>query len=321
MKVGVFTVLFADQSLEDTLKYVKSLGCGMVEIGTGNFPGQPHCPVDELLASDTAAAEYKAKIEDAGLEISALSCHGNALHPNESIAQASRDAWRKTLRLAEKLGVPRVVDFSGCPGGPGGGTDPIWVTAPWPDDFQKTLDWQWNEKVIPYWQAEVKEAANHGVNQIAFEMHPNFVVYNPETLLKLRAAAGDAIGANFDPSHLFWQMIDPIAAVRALKDCIWHVHAKDTKICPYNAPINGTLDTKPYTDEINRGWIFRTVGYGHDLAWWKEFVSNLRLIGYDLVLSIEHEDSLMSPKEGFEKAVELLLEATIVEPAGEAYWA
>lgn len=320
MKVGVFTVLFADQSLEDTLKYVKSLGCGMVEIGTGNFPGQPHCPVDELLASDTAAAEYKAKIEDAGLEISALSCHGNALHPNESIAQASRDAWRKTLRLAEKLGVPRVVDFSGCPGGPGGGTDPIWVTAPWPDDFQKTLDWQWNEKVIPYWQAEVKEAANHGVNQIAFEMHPNFVVYNPETLLKLRAAAGDAIGANFDPSHLFWQMIDPIAAVRALKDCIWHVHAKDTKICPYNAPINGTLDTKPYTDEINRGWIFRTVGYGHDLAWWKEFVSNLRLIGYDLVLSIEHEDSLMSPREGLLKAVELLKQAVITEQPGAAWW-
>lgn len=321
MKIGLFTVLFADKSLEETLAYVKSVGVDMVEIGTGNYPGNPHCPVDSIIECDDAAAQYKATITGAGLEISALSCHGNPLHPDEGIACAHHEAWRRTLRIAEKLGVPRVIVFSGCPGGPSGGKEPIWVTAPWPDDFAKTLEWQWSEKIIPYWTEEAKVAANHGVTEIAFEMHPNFSVYNPETLLKLRAAAGPAIGANFDPSHLFWQGIDPLAAVRALKGCIWHVHAKDTKIDPYNTMVNGCLDTKSYTDEINRSWIFRTVGYGNSLEWWKAFVSNLRMVGYDLVLSIEHEDSLMSPREGFEKAVALLRQAVITEAPGIAYWA
>ena len=321
MKIGLLTVLFADKTLEETLTYAKSVGCDMVEIGAGNYPGTCHCPVDDLLASNAKVAEYKAKFADAGIEISALSCHGNPLHPDDAVATDHHSGWRKALRLAEKLGIPRVVNFSGCPGGPSGGKDPIWVTAPWPDDFAKTLAWQWEAKVVPYWTEEVKAAAKHGVTEIAFEMHPNFVVYNPETLLRLRAACGDAIGANFDPSHLFWQGIDPIAAVRALKGCIWHVHAKDTKICPYNTPVNGVLDTKNYTDEINRSWVFRTVGYGNGLEWWKAFVSNLRMVGYDLVLSIEHEDSLMSPREGFEKAVALLRQAVISESAGEAYWA
>jgi sugar phosphate isomerase/epimerase len=152
-------------------------------------------------------------------------------------------------------------------------------------------------------------------------MHPNFVVYNPETLLKLREAAGEAIGANFDPSHLFWQGIDPAYAIRALGDCIWHFHAKDVKIDPYNSMLNGVLDTKSYTDEINRSWIFRTVGYGHGFEVWKHMISQLRLVGYDGVLSIEHEDSLMSPQEGLKKALAFLKEAVIYEPPGEAYWA
>jgi sugar phosphate isomerase/epimerase len=321
VKVGVLTAAFADMSLEDMLRYVKSVGLDTIEIGTANYPGNPHCPTDEIIASDAAAAAYKKTLADAGITISALSCHGNPLHPDAAVATAHHDGWRRTLKVAEKLGIPRVIGFSGCPGGPSGGKEPIWVTAPWPDDFAKTLDWQWNEKVIPYWTEEVKAAASHGVTEIAFEMHPNFVVYNPETLLRLRAAAGDAIGANFDPSHLFWQGIDPVAAVRALKGCIWHVHAKDTKVCPYNTPVNGVLDTKNYTDEINRSWVFRTVGYGHGQDWWKDFVSNLRLVGYDLVLSIEHEDSLMSPREGFEKAAKFLKDLVISEPAGAAYWA
>ncbi len=321
MKVGVLTAAFADQSLEDMLRYVKSVGLDTVEIGTGNYPGNPHCPVDELIESDAAVEKYKKIFADAGVTISALSCHGNPLHPDGAIATAHHDGWRKTLKVAQKLGIPRVVGFSGCPGGPSGGKECIWITAPWPEDFATTLEWQWNEKVIPYWKKEAEVAKEHGVTEIAFEMHPNFVVYNPETLLKLRAAAGETIGANFDPSHLFWQGIEPIAAVRALKGCIWHVHAKDTKIDAINTSVNGCLDTKNYTDEINRSWVFRTCGYGNGLEWWKAFISTLRMVGYDLVLSIEHEDSLMSPREGFEKAVKFLKDATILEPAGEAYWA
>ena len=133
--------------------------------------------------------------------------------------------------------------------------------------------------MIPYWQDEVQFCRAHGVDMIALAMHPGFVVYNPETLLRLREAVGPEIGVNFDPSHLFWQGIDPISAVRELGDSIFHVHAKDTIIDPVNTPINGVLDTKPYADEANRCWIFRTVWYCHDLKCCKDVVSNLLLVG------------------------------------------
>ncbi len=97
-----------------------------------------------------------------------------------------------------------------------------------------------------------------------------------------------------DPSHLFWQQIDPVQAIRVLDKAIFYVHAKDTQIYKANLPLTGVLDTKPYSDEPHRGWVFRTCGYGHGAEWWKEFISTLRMFGYDYVLSIEHEDSLLS---------------------------
>ncbi len=208
------------------------------------------------------------------------------------------ETFEKTVLLAEKLGVTRVIGFSGCPGDSDAAKYPNWVTCPWPDDFSQIVRWQWEQKVIPYWQKAGKFAQEHGV-RICLEMHPGFVVYNTETLLRLREAVGEVIGANFDPSHLFWQGMDPIASVRKLGSAIFHVHAKDCRIDPFNASVNGVLDTKSYGDEIHRSWIFRTVGYGHGHEFWKDFVSTLRMVGYDDVLSIEHEDSLMSVNEGF----------------------
>ena len=175
--------------------------------------------------------------------------------------------------------------------------------------------------VIPYWQRMADFVRKNGGCKIALEMHPGFVVYNPETLLKLRAAAGPEIGANFDPSHLFWQGIDPCAAVRALRGAIWHVHAKDTQVQPWNATVNGVLDTKHYADELHRAWIFRTVGYGNPRRFWCDFISTLRLVGYDGTLSIEHEDSLMSPREGLERALHFLKSILMQEPKGKVTWA
>ena len=152
-------------------------------------------------------------------------------------------------------------------------------------------------------------------------MHPGVVVDNTETMLRLRSECGKAIGANFDPSHLFWQGMDPIVSVRALKGCIWHVHAKDCRVDPGNAALNGVLDNKHYGDEWNRSWLFRTVGYGHGEAFWRDFVSTLRLAGYDGVLSIEHEDSIMSANEGFGKAVSLLRSVLLMEKRGAMTWA
>src|SRR6202011_474137 len=136
-------------------------------------------------------------------------------------AKRDREVSRKTILLAERLGIPVVVDFSGCPGESQRATAPNWVTCAWPPDYQKVLEWQWNDVVAPYWSDHAKFAAEHGV-KIAIEMHPGFVVYSPETLLMLRVITGPSVGCNFDPSHLFWQSIDPIAAIRALSGTIYH---------------------------------------------------------------------------------------------------
>ena len=319
MRIGVFTALLANLSLDQVLEKLKSLGVNTVELGTGNYPGSPHCKL-EMLQNKAALKEFKQKLDDNGFTISALSCHGEPLHPNSAIAKANQEVSRKTILLAEKLGVPVVVDFSGCPGDSDKAKYPNWVTAPWPPHFPELLAWQWEKKVAPYWTKQARFAADHGV-RIAIEMHPGFVVYSPETMLKLRSIAGPNLGCNYDPSHMFWQGIDPIAAIRILGDAIFHVHAKDAQIYPRNLPLTGVLDTKSYTDERNRAWIFRTCGYGHGAEWWSEFVSTLRMFGYDYVLSIEHEDSLMSAEEGLAKAARFLNAIVIHEKPGEAYWA
>jgi sugar phosphate isomerase/epimerase len=291
-----------------------------IELGTGNYPGSPHLNVKQLLGSKPKRDELKATVKGEGLEISALSCHGNCLHPDAAFAKANTDVQSDTIKLAEQLGVNVVIDFSGCPGSDPQATRPSWVTCPWPQDFSETVEWQWSKKVIPFWTKRAKFAADHGV-KIGFEMHPGFVVYNTETLLKLRNACGKNLGANFDPSHLFWQGMEPIACVRKLGKAIFHVHAKDVKVYEENARINGVLDTKHYGDELNRSWLFRTCGYGHGTEWWNDFVSTLRLVGYDGVLSIEHEDSLMSNMEGLGKAVAFLKDVLIRQKVTAMTWA
>jgi len=318
MKVGVFTPLLSQLPLDQVLKKLKALAIDTVELGTGNYPGDAHCKLS-MLEDASALATFKQTLADNGVSISALSCHGNPLHPNKDFARQQRETSRRTILLAEKLGVPVMVDFSGCPGDSPDAKQPNWVTCPWPPDYTDVLKWQWEEVVTPYWIEHAKFASDHGV-KIAIEMHPGFVAYNPETMLKLRSIAGPSVGCNFDPSHLFWQQIDPIAAVRILGDAIFHVHAKDTQIYASNLPITGVLDTKPYTDERSRGWIFRTCGYGHGESWWREFVSTLRLFGYDNVLSIEHEDSLLSPEEGLTKAANFLNSIVIREQPAAAWW-
>ena len=318
MKVGVFTPLLSQLPLSAVLDKLKKLNITTVELGTGNYPGDAHCKLT-MLDDSKALAEFNKVLADRGASISALSCHGNALHPDPARAKHDAEVSRKTILLAEKLGIPTVVDFSGCPGDSPTAKQPNWVTCPWPPDYLEVLEWQWNEVVTPYWTAHGKFAADHGV-RIAIEMHPGFVVYSPETMLRLRSIAGPAVGANLDPSHMFWQNIDPIAAVRVLGEAVFYVHAKDTQLYPANLPRSGVLDTKPYTDERNRGWLFRTVGFGHGAEWWKEFVSTLRMFGYDNVLSIEHEDSLLSAEEGLTKAATFLNDLVIREQPGAAWW-
>ncbi|CAN5611306.1 sugar phosphate isomerase/epimerase [soil metagenome] len=327
MKIGIFTALFGDRSLEETLDIVAGEGIQAVEFGAGAYPGAAHLggsheSVEELIGDKGKRDALLKTVESRGLTISAISCHGNPIHPVKAMAEDHHRAFVNSVKLAGALGVKCVNGFSGCPGDGPEAKNPNWVTCAWPDEYREILEWQWSEVVIPYWKEQHKLLDAHGVN-FCIEMHPGFVVYANDSLLKLRNAVGPRIGANFDPSHLWWQGIDPIAAVRELakEGALFHVHAKDTKIDPYNSGLNGNLDTKSYGSITERSWVFRSVGYGHGIEWWKDFCSTLRAFGYDHVLSIEHEDGLMNSMEGLRKALSVLKQAVIFEDAGEMFWA
>ncbi len=326
MKIGIFTALFHDRPLEEALDYIAEAGLQTVELGGGAYPGSRHLDdaggVEHLIENAEARKKLLHMVESRGLQISALSVHGNPIHPVRGIAEDHHKAFHNAVLLAEKLEVGVVNGFSGCPAGSAGAADPNWVTCAWPDEFRDILNYQWNNVAIPYWKEQNAFLKQHNV-KFAIEAHPGFVVYNPETVIKLRQAAGEQIGCNFDPSHFWWQGIDPIAAVRYLgpQGAIFHVHAKDTRIDPINSGINGNLDVKSYGDIAARSWVFRSVGYGHSQEWWNDFVTNLRMIGYDFTLSIEHEDGMMSTREGLNKALATLKVAVVQEQPGAMFWA
>jgi len=320
MHIGVFTALWANLSYEDALDKAVAAGVSAVEIGAGGYPGGPHCPADALLESETRREEYMEAITSRGLILSALSIHNNPVHPDKKVAKEADEVFHRAVRLARLLGAPVINTFSGLPAGASGDTMPNWVTCPWPPHFLDILDYQWNEVSIPYWKEAGKFAEDHGV-KVALEMHPGMLVYNVDTMLRIREAAGPAIGCNFDPSHLFWNGVNPVAAIRKLGDAIFHVHGKDVYVDPLNVSVNGCNDNKPYDRIAERSWTFRTIGYGHGTKTWKDIMSAFRLVGYDYVISIEHEDALMSTDEGLAKAVAALKEAVIVEQPGEMFWA
>lgn len=319
MKLGVFTALFGGLTLDQVIEKVTAAGLDAIEIGTGAYPGSAHIDVEGLLGNRGKVKAYRQKIADAGLTISALSCHGNPLHPDKAFAKNHDEIFRRTVRLAALLEVGVVITFSGCPGDSDGSQQPNWVTCPWPPDYLKVLEWQWDRKVIPYWTKAGKFAQDHGI-RVALEAHPGFVVYNVETALKLRAAVGPQIGVNFDPSHLFWQGVDIPAAVMALGDSIFHFHAKDVALDRNNVRVNGVLDAKSYVHMAERSWLFRTVGWGHGASDWAEIMSALRLVGYDHVVSIEHEDALASVDEGLANAVRFLRPLILKEQPADAWW-
>jgi sugar phosphate isomerase/epimerase len=321
MKLGVFTVLFQDKSLPEMLMAVRQLGLEAIEVGTGGYPGNNHCDAERLLADPQLLHTFKSSVEDSGLFISALSCQGNPLHPDAQVAARFRAAFQNTVLLAERLQVPVINLLSGCPGEPGGGKYPNWPGFAWPPEFPELWEWQWNEVAIPYWKEAARFANDHGIFKLAIEMHPGFLVYNPETALRLRSAVGTTIGVNFDPSHLIWLGIDLPAAIKALADCIFHCHAKDVSLNRDQVVVNGVLDRKPYADVRERSWSFRAAGWGQSAEAWKAMLSALRVHRYDYVLSIEHEDPLTSAQEGLRHSVDFLKSIVLTEQPDKMWWA
>jgi len=321
MDVGVLTVPFGDEPLDETLDYLAGIGVDAVELGVGGYPGDDHLPPENYLDDEDAQANLHALLDEHGLRVSALATHNNPLYPDEERATAADAELRDAIRLADQLDVGTVTCFSGLPAGSPAGDVPNWITAPWPPEHAEALEYQW-DLAIDYWTDLAEFADDHGVD-VAIEMHPNMLVHEPTGMLKLREATNDRIGANFDPSHLYWQGIDITEAIRALGevDAIHHVHAKDTKVYEERAKTKGVLDTTSYADVEDRSWLFRSVGYGHGEEHWKDVVSTLRIVGYDGALSIEHEDALTSSREGLEKGVDVLDRAVFETQPGDAFWA
>jgi sugar phosphate isomerase/epimerase len=304
MKIGLLTDSLPDLSFAAMLDAAANLTIECLEFGCGNWSTAPHVQLDELLENASARRDFLAAIADHGLSIAALNCSGNPLHPGAE-GKRQHEITQKTFRLARLLGVDRIVMMSGLPGGPGD-ANPNWITTAWPPECHTILDYQWNKEVIPYWRKLASFAAEEGIRQICLELHGCQSVYNPSTLQRLREVVGPIVGANYDPSHPIWMGADPLAAIRALGSAIYYVHAKDTRIEPIPAGIDGVLDTRPASEVAQRSWNYVTLGYGHGEDWWRQFCAALRMVGYDYVLSIEHEDSLLPPYEGVQKAVHML---------------
>ena len=307
--IGVFDPVYEKLSIDEMLDKVTALGLEAMEIGTGGYPNNHHCPLDDLITDRSKAKAWLKKFEDRGIRVATLSCHGNPIHPNAQHAQKDIETFRKTVLLAEMLEVKVIVGFSGCPGGSPTDVMPNWAAYRWPTEFAQMLDWQWKEKVIPYWKEAAKLAREHGVKRLAFEMHPNFVVYNPRTLIKLREAVGEEIGANCDLSHLFWQGCDPVDVIHFLgkHGALFHAHMKDTSFYPENVNKYGVLNfafDKNDLDSASEN--FRAVGYGHGATVWKSIVKAYMDIGYEGILSIENEDPILPGEVGVERAAYVL---------------
>lgn len=306
MKIGIITESLSDMPFTEALDWISAQGIQAVEIPTGNFSQGKHCPLDKLVDDTGTQEEFMRAIESRGLILSALNCSGNLLDPHPKRGKLYQDVFHKTVEAAGKLGLDTVVTMSGCPGEPGGSEYPNWPVHPWQNEFRELCEWQWEKVIQPFWKNAGKFASDRGV-KIAIEMHPGQSVYNTRGLLRLREIAGPCLGANLDPSHLFYQGMDPMVVIRTLgENFIFHVHAKDTKINRYETSVNGGFDIRPMSMVSERSWAYRTLGFGHGADWWCDFLSELRLVGYDGVLSIEHEDPVMSSKEGITKSVKFL---------------
>jgi sugar phosphate isomerase/epimerase len=313
LELGLFTDSVEDMPLENALDLAAAVGATGIEVATGGVSRRLHADTDALLSDPHARTRFHGAFAERGLHLSALNCSGFPLHP--VIGEGQRESIEQTIRLAGELGVTKIVTMSGTPGDGPGATTFNWVWYPWPADAVALLERQWTA-AMTLWTELAALAAAHGVTRIAFELHPLQLVYNVPTLERMRAAVGPIMGANLDPSHLFWQQMDPLAVIRALGPAVQHVHLKDTALVPERVALAGVLDGAPFESPDERAWVFRTVGRGHDRSFWRAFVAALREVGYTDVLSIENEDVRQPAAEGVEEAA-AFMRSILGEVAGE----
>ena len=282
MRVGLFTDAFTHLSLSQTLAWCAEHGIDSVELGTGGYSPVPHADLEALRAGGSARRDLIAEIDDHGLTLGALNVSGNPLHPDRSLASRHDAALRSTLLLAAELGVRRVVAMSGCPGGPGDGGWPVFAGGAWLPDMEGLWDWQWQERISPYWRELSRWArASAPEVRICLELHPGTSIYNAESFRALREVTEDNVMVNLDPSHFWWQGMDPVKVIGELSGCIGWSHGKDTFIQAERMAVTGSLDFRWPREASAMPWYFCAVGAGHEHT-----------------ISIEHEDPGLSPEDG-----------------------
>ncbi|MGV9862962.1 sugar phosphate isomerase/epimerase family protein [Rhodococcus koreensis] len=326
MKLGVYNAILHDKSLPEALETIASLGLEGIEINSGGFLPPVHIPVADLLSGRVAPAEYLAVFEGTGVSIAGLNCNGNPLHPDPEVGPEDADDLRNSIKVAGLLGIDRVVTMSGLPAAHAGGQWPAWHVNTWDSGYLDSQDYQWDEVAVPFW-TEIDALARENGVKVAIEMHPQNLVFNPPTMKRLVDKIGATnVGAEMDPSHLFWQGIDPVKAIEWLGPLVYHAAAKDTRINE-NCAIYGVLDdrfTRIPADQNPTGlggkhvvnkwpedsaWDFVAVGNGHDVDFWSRFLAALYKVDPDMAVNIEHEDTAYSALEGLQIAAETLLAA------------
>ena len=323
MKLGVVSMNLSgwppapapmDFEFEEGLKYAHDLGLQAIEVGVAGLWNRKYCDPDKLLAAGQGEIDrWRDTFARYNLEISAMGGHGEPLTPDKESRQQYSREFRTACQFMEKAGIRRMTLLAGLPEGAKGDTAPNWVTfAEWPF-LRDTLHWQWEKRLLPYWREHGKIAQDHGVT-LCFEMMGGDMVHNPVTLKRLHNEIGPVVACNFDPSHMWYQGIDPIEALRYLGPLVQHVHVKDTLIHSHHARLRGFMHAGPAGKPEERVWTDTLAGWGHDEAMWCEFVATLRLIGYDHVLSFEILCEYIAVKEGLEKSVAFFQKIVLEEP-------
>jgi sugar phosphate isomerase/epimerase len=319
VKLAIFTDALEARSLDEALDWIAAElpGVAGVELGVGGYSPAPHCNLESLEASAEARERLLAALGRRGLELCALNVSGNPLHPDPAVAERHHEQLARTIRVSADLGVSRVVVMSGCPGpGPGEARAPHFVGGGWLPDLEGVLDWQWSERVLPYWRERAAEAeAANSELRLCFELHPGTCVYNVHSFERI-AGLGPNLAVNLDPSHFFWQGIDPLAVVERLGERVGFVHAKDTVERPGNLKLNGVMDARWPGRAEDMPWNFATVGSGHGRDWWADFLALLDRAGYNGTVSIEWEDPFVEPEESIRESAALLSDAMVREGVG-----
>jgi sugar phosphate isomerase/epimerase len=307
VRLALVTEGMIHRSLDDLMDWLDQHTPAVrdLEVGTGGYSPLAHSPLERTSAQ---RRDWHAHLTGRGFRVAAFNVSGNPLHPVQTVGGQHDTDLRRTIELAGELGVDRIVAMSGCPaGGPGPSTAPHFAASAWLPDYAGIAAWQWESRVRPYWQ-ELNElvARTSPSLRVCLELHPGAHVYNVETFLRLHDVA-PGILANLDPSHLFWQRMDPFKVIERLGQLIGYAHAKDVRYDADELALNGLLDNRWPGDPSRIAWDFAAVGHGaHEAAWWQSFAEALGRSTSASFLSIEHEDRIVAPEDGVRMAAGVL---------------